>query len=90
MTKSYIINNSINKNFYNNWDEGIIAPKFNLKSLIDELHYYSRIYILQRKSFLITIKFLFLNAIQRIFYTLGTFLTSHSTKINKNINSEMV
>ncbi|KKM86030.1 hypothetical protein LCGC14_1283130 [marine sediment metagenome] len=71
MTKSYLIfksNNSKN----NTWQESIIAPKFSLKNFADELHYYLRIYLLKKKSFNKIIKFLLLNAVQRIFYTIGT------------------
>ena len=74
MTKSYFIERELAQVSYKSWEESIIAPKFNLKNFMDELHYYVRIYIIQKKSFLKSMKFLFLNAVQRIFYTYGTIL----------------
>jgi len=56
------------------WEESIVAPKFNLKNFVDELHYYTRIYIKRKKTFFKSIKFLFLNIVQRILYTYGTLL----------------
>ncbi len=76
MTKSYLIFVSDNNRTYTTWQESIIAPKFSLKSFADELHYYLRIYIIKKKSFSEIIKFLFLNAIQRVFYTIGTKITA--------------
>ncbi len=75
MTKSYLIFESDNNENYNSWQESIIAPKFSLRNFADELHYYLRIYIIRKKSFNEIIKFLFLNVIQRIFYTIGTKIT---------------
>jgi len=75
MTKSYIINKSFAKGSYNNWEAGIIAPKFTMKNFADELHYYLRIYLRKKKPFLKILAFIFLNAFQRILYTLGTNLT---------------
>lgn len=74
MTKSFFVSNQVPQSSYRSWEESIIAPKFNLKNFIDELHYYIRVYIIQKKPILKSMKFLFLNAIQRIFYTYGTFL----------------
>ena len=81
MTKSYFINNLSLKNRYNNWEEGIIAPRFTLKNLADELHYYLRIYIRKKKPFLKILAFLFLNVIQRVLYTLGTNLTKKNYRM---------
>ncbi len=72
MTKSYLIFDTDNNKNYTTWQESIIAPKFSLKNFADELHYYLRIYIIKKKSFNEIIKFLFLNVVQRIFYTMGT------------------
>ena len=58
---------------YESWEESIIAPKLTLKSFADELHYYIRLYLLKRKKLTDFFLFLFLNATQRIFYTIGTF-----------------
>ncbi len=57
---------------YNSWEQSIIAPKFTLNNFADELHYYLRVYLRKRKPILKILMFLFLNAIQRIFYTFGT------------------
>ncbi|HEC38508.1 hypothetical protein LCGC14_0706020 [marine sediment metagenome] len=72
MTNSYLVFESNNNRNYTEWQESIIAPKFSLKNFANELHYYLRIYIIKKKSFNEILKFLFLNAIQRIFYTIGT------------------
>ncbi len=58
MTKSYFINSQLPQTSYRSWEESIIAPKFNLKNFVDELHYYIRIYITQKKPFLKSISFL--------------------------------
>ena len=73
MTKSYVKIEINNENrIYNSWEESVIAPKFTLKNFADELHYYLRIYLRKQKSLWKNLIFLFLNAIQRIFYTIGT------------------
>jgi len=58
---------------YESWEESIIAPKLTLKSFADELHYYVRLYLMKRKKFSDFLLFLFLNVVQRIFYSFGTF-----------------
>jgi len=57
---------------YKSWKESIIAPKLTLKNFVGELHYYFRFYLIKKKvsDFLL---FLFLNAVQRIFYSFGTY-----------------
>lgn len=72
MTKSYIGLETEKGEIYNSWDQCIIAPKFTLRNFAEELHYYLRIYLIKKKSFTKIVMFLFLNAIQRIFYTIGT------------------
>ena len=72
MTKSYLVIEAVNGKLFNPWEQSIIAPKFTLRNFTGELHYYLRIYLRKKKSFIKIIMFLFLNAIQRIFYTLGT------------------
>ncbi len=72
MTKSYIKTGLSLETTYNSWEESIIAPKFTLKNFADELHYYLRINLRKQKSLWKNLTFLFLNAIQRIFYTIGT------------------
>ena len=72
MTKSYIKTGLSLETIYNSWEESIIAPKFTLKNFADELHYYLRINLREQKSLWKNLTFLFLNAIQRIFYTIGT------------------
>ena len=74
MTKSYIIIEKVNEGLYQSWEQSLIAPKFTLRNFTDELHYYLRVYINQKKSLGKIVIFLFLNAIQRILYTTGTFL----------------
>jgi len=59
MTKSYFINSQLPQKSYRSWEESIIAPKFNLKNFVDELHYYIRIYINQKKPFLKSMNFYF-------------------------------
>lgn len=73
MTKSYLIY-QLNQNQYESWEKSIIAPKFNLKNFVGELHYYIRIYIKKEIPFLKSLMFLFLNITQRMLYTYGTFL----------------
>lgn len=72
MTKSYIKTGLSLETIYGSWEESIIAPKFTLKNFADELHYYLRINLRKQKSLWKNLTFLFLNAIQRIFYTIGT------------------
>ncbi len=72
MTKSYIMIKDKKGNVYNSWEESLIAPKFSIKNFADELHYYLRIYLRTNMSLTKIIMFLFLNAIQRILYTIGT------------------
>jgi len=74
MTKSYIAFKDKKGNFYNSWEESIIAPKFTIKNFADELHYYLRIYIRKNKPLSKILMFLFLNATQRILYTFGMLL----------------
>lgn len=74
MTKSYIIIKANDDNIYNSWEKNLIAPKFTIKNFADELHYYLRTYINKNKALSIIIIFLFLNSIQRILYSFGTFL----------------
>ena len=72
MTKSYLVLETEKGEIYNSWEQSIIAPKFTLRNFTGELHYYLRIYLSKKKSFTKIIMFLFLNAVQRIFYTVGT------------------
>ena len=72
MTKSYVGLERGVDIIYNSWEQSIIAPKFTLKNFADELHYYLRINLGKQKSLWKNLTFLFLNAIQRIFYTIGT------------------
>ena len=74
MTKSYIVINDKKGNVYNSWEESLIAPKFTIKNFADELHYYLRIYLRKNKPLSKILIFLFLDATQRILYTIGTFL----------------
>jgi len=74
LTKSYFKLSKHEDQQYNSWEKGVIAPKLTLINLADELHYYFKIYIKQRKSKSEILFFLFLNAIQRVFYTLGVFM----------------
>ena len=74
VTKSYIIITINDENLYQSWEESLVAPKFTIKNLVDELHYYIRIYIKKKKTYLKIFQFLFLNIVQRILYTLGTFI----------------
>jgi len=74
MTKSYITINEKKENIHNSWEESLIAPKFTIKNFVDELHYYLRFYLRNNKPISKIAIFLFLNAIQGILYTLGTFL----------------
>lgn len=71
MTKSFIY--QLNPQYYKSWEKSIIAPDFNLKNFVNEIHYYLRIYINSNMAFWKSIKFLFLNIIQRLAYTYGTF-----------------
>ena len=84
MTKSYEWIFSLQKNSYNAWEESIIAPKLTLKSFVDELHYFLRLYLIKNKNIWKILLFLMLNGAQRIFYTLGTFLIKIK---KKNISS---
>jgi hypothetical protein len=85
LTKSYLKLDFNTSFFYNSWEQSIIAPKFTLRNFIDEMHYYLRFYIRKKRKVTIILIYLFLNATQRIFYTLGTFLIK--TKLsNKVIN----
>ncbi|KKM02476.1 hypothetical protein LCGC14_1784060 [marine sediment metagenome] len=72
MTKSYVELDRDVDIICNSWEQSIIAPKLTLKNFADELHYYLRINLQKQKSLWKNLIFLFLNAIQRIFYTIGT------------------
>ncbi len=72
MTKSYLVLETKKGEICNSWEQCIIAPKFTLKNFTGELHYYLRVYLSKKKSFTKIMMFLFLNAVQRIFYTVGT------------------
>lgn len=74
MTKAFINTKKIPKINYNKWEQTIIAPKLTLRNFSDEMHYYFRIYLQDGKRFPKIILFLFLNVIQRIFYTIGTLI----------------
>ena len=74
MTKSYIIFEKVNEGRYQPWEQSLNAPRFTIRNFADELHFYLRIYINQKKPLSKIMIFLFLNAIQRILYTIGTFL----------------
>ena len=74
MTKSYFVINEKKDNIYGSWKESLIAPKFTIKNFADELHYYLRIYLRENKPLSKILIFLFLNATQRILYTIGTIL----------------
>jgi len=74
MTKSYIIFEKVNEGRYHTWELSLNAPRFTIRNFADELHFYLRIYIKQKKSLGKIMIFLFLNAIQRILYTTGAFL----------------
>ena len=74
MTKSYINIQKESEGLYQPWEQSLIAPRFTIKNFAEELHFYLRIYIKQKRSLTKIIIFLFLNAIQRILYTIGTFL----------------
>lgn len=75
MTKSYLYSFETKNQIYKNWEIELIAPRLTIKNFAHEMHYYIRIYIKQEKPFLKLVKFLFLNAVQRIFYTIGAFLS---------------
>ena len=72
MTKSYFKIDQSTDVIYSSWEQSILAPKFNLKNFADELHYFLRIYQRKRIPIFKKLIFLFLNVIQRIFYTFGT------------------
>ena len=74
MTKSYIIIEKVKKGKYQPWEQSLNAPRFTIRNFADELHFYLRIYINQKKSLGKIMIFLFLNSIQRILYTTGAFL----------------
>lgn len=74
MTKAYIKKEAFSSRTYEEWDNSIIAPKFSLKNFSDELHFYLRIYLLKDKPLVKILIFLFLNAIQRVFYTIGNLI----------------
>ena len=83
MTKSYLVTEAVNGELFNSWEQSIVAPKFTLRNFTGELHYYLRIYLRKKKSFSKIIMFLFLNAIQRIFYTIGTNMIKFRYKMYK-------
>jgi len=74
MAKSYLVINDKKDNIYRHWEESLIPPKFTIKNFADELHNYLRIYLKKNKPISKILIFLFLNATQRILYTIGTFL----------------
>ncbi len=80
MTKSYFAFKNKIVNTYDSWEESLIAPKFTIKNFADELHYYLRIYLRKNKPVSKILIFLFLNATQRILYTIGTFLIKIKSK----------
>ncbi len=73
VSKSYIIY-QLNQEYYNSWEKHIIAPKFNIQYLFNDLYYYLRIYVNSGKGFWKSMKFLFLKIIERLLYTYGTFV----------------
>ena len=74
----------MNLSYYNSWCLELITPKFTIRNFSDELHYYLRIYLKQKKSFWGILIFLFLNATQRVCYTIGSFIIKKKYRFKGN------